>query len=261
MNSRIQTFTITFGDQAENNVGMQKIGSLSNDGFSYEDLSKMYLWFEENGIVCELYNLKCLIDNSTNTDNYDDAYMLIVRNGLDVLLNPHTADDFYVEQNNLEKDTKAYMYGRVVNKNARHNLCFGHISQEPNYEQKMGRIVSFDSVPILNHLRLKFEHILGDKGKNLVAEGNYYYDITKTGISFHGDTERRKVIGVRLGATLPLHFHWFYQNKPVGSRAEFLLNHGDIYVMSEKTTGNDWKKRNTPTLRHAAGAKKYLTIK
>lgn len=31
--------------------------------------------------------------------------------------------------------------------------------------------------------------------------------------------------------------------------------------MSEKATGYDWKLKKIPTLRHAAGAEKYLTIK
>ena len=31
--------------------------------------------------------------------------------------------------------------------------------------------------------------------------------------------------------------------------------------MSEKATGNDWKKSSILTLRHAAGCQKYLTIK
>lgn len=30
--------------------------------------------------------------------------------------------------------------------------------------------------------------------------------------------------------------------------------------MSDKAVGFDWKKKNIPTLRHAAGSKKYLTI-
>jgi hypothetical protein len=30
--------------------------------------------------------------------------------------------------------------------------------------------------------------------------------------------------------------------------------------MSEKATGYDWKKKNTYTLRHAAGSAKYTTI-
>lgn len=36
------------------------------------------------------------------------------------------------------------------------------------------------------------------------------------------------------------------------------LNSGDIYIMDEIATGNNWKLRKTPTLRHAAGAPKYV---
>ena len=39
-----------------------------------------------------------------------------------------------------------------------------------------------------------------------------------------------------------------------------MINHGDIYVMSEKATGYDWKKRNRLTVRHAAGCEKYLKV-
>jgi len=96
----------------------------------------------------------------------------------------------------------------------------------------------------------------------LRAEGNYYYDITKTGTSFHGDTDRMKVVGVRLGNTsLPIHYQWFYQNNPIGNRIILNLNPGDIYVMSQKATGNDWKKKTIYTLHHATGADKYLKIK
>ena len=40
----------------------------------------------------------------------------------------------------------------------------------------------------------------------LMAEGNYYFDTTKCGIGFHGDTERRKVVAVRTGNLLLAHF-------------------------------------------------------
>jgi hypothetical protein len=39
------------------------------------------------------------------------------------------------------------------------------------------------------------------------------------------------------------------------------LQAGDLYIMSDKATGNDWKKSSILTLRHAAGAAKYTTIK
>jgi hypothetical protein len=58
-----------------------------------------------------------------------------------------------------------------------------------------------------------------------------------------------------------LQYQWFQQGKPIGERIEVILNNSDIYFMSDKAVGNDWKKRIIPTLRHAAGAKKYTTIK
>jgi len=36
------------------------------------------------------------------------------------------------------------------------------------------------------------------------------------------------------------------------------FNHGDIYIMSDKAVGNDWKKRKIHTLRHAAGFEQNL---
>jgi hypothetical protein len=39
------------------------------------------------------------------------------------------------------------------------------------------------------------------------------------------------------------------------------LHSGDLYVMSEKAVGTDVKKKKIATLRHAAGASKYLELK
>ena len=95
----------------------------------------------------------------------------------------------------------------------------------------------------------------------MVAEGNYYFDVAKCGIGFHGDAERKKVIALRLGQSIPLHFQWFHKWLPLGERCKLMLNEGDVYMMSQKATGWDWKKYSICSLRHAAGATKYLTIK
>ena len=42
--------------------------------------------------------------------------------------------------------------------------------------------------------------IIPEKCTNMVAEGNYYYDLKKCGIGFHGDAERKKVVAIRVGA-------------------------------------------------------------
>ena len=201
------------------------------------------------------------------------AYILIARRGLNAILDcggggggdcvggGATADDFYHEQIQLEKDSKALMYGRVVDKHARHNLCFGEVSQQPDYASGRGTVVSFAQVPLLDRIRTVLGEVLGECGAALKAEGNYYYDPSKCGIGYHGDSERRKVVGVRVGEAMPLHMTWFHNSKPCSSTHMFQLEHGDVYMFSEKATGCDWKKKVVPTLRHAAGAAKFLKLK
>ena len=152
----------------------------------------------------------------------------------------------------------AFMKGRVVNKRARWNLCFADYDQEPDYENKRGRIVDFKNIPLTQKLRKKFAKVIGDKGNDLMGEGNYYYNSSECGIGFHGDAERRKVVGVRLGASMPLEFQWYCGFKRVGKRRKFVLNHGDVYIMSQKAVGTDWKRSSVSTLRHAAGCAKFL---
>ena len=94
----------------------------------------------------------------------------------------------------------------------------------------------------------------------LNAEANYYYDITKCGIGYHGDAERRKVVAVRMGATMPLYYKWFQNSEPISEPIEVLLNDGDMYIMSEKAVGFDWLKKKVPTLRHATGCSKYTGV-
>lgn len=256
------TITITFGDQAENHVGMQKIGELADEGFSTEELIDAKKLFENKGYLCEIIELNTSLPQKKKI-NTEKATILIVRKGVDCLLQEinQNCDNLYSEQNNLEVDKKAKMYGRIVEKHARHNLCFDVTSQEPNYDTGKGRIIAYSQVPLTNKIRDNLPNYLGNKANNLCAEGNYYFDIKKCGIGFHGDSERRKVIAIRLGATIPLEYQWFYKGEPVGKRIKLTLNHGDLYVMSDKSTGHDWKKKNIYTLRHAAGSKKFLTIK
>lgn len=254
----MDAYTITFGDQAENNVGMQKIGKLSNIGFTYTEVKNLYKKLLEQKYNVELIKLSKLKYSETKVDK---ACVLIIRNGVNTILEENKDNDMYKEQSRLTYDKKALMKGKVKNKNARHNLCFDENSQEPDYENGKGRIIAYKDVPILAKLRSKLPKIFGEKAKNLVAEGNYYYDIRKTGIGFHGDRERRIVIAIRLGAKIPLHYQWFKDGKPIGQRIEIILNHGDMYLMSEKAVGYDWLKKKIPTLRHAAGCNKYLKVK
>ena len=139
--------------------------------------------------------------------------------------------------------------------------CIADHSQEPLYEDGKGRVINFTDVPIAKSLREILPQYIGAKAKNLNAEGNYYYDTSKCSILGHGDVERRRVIAVRLGESFPLTYQWFHKCKPISGRCELILNHGDIYVMSEKAVGSDWLKSSLYTLRHSAGSEKITTWK
>ena len=258
MDKSTSTFTITYGEVAENHARMQQIGELANCGISIEEIKLAQAKFEALGCRCEYIDLNNALDASMKSAA-EPAALLVIRGGVEKLLGV-SADALFDEHKDLPVDKKALMYGRVVNKHARYNLCFSDSDQEPNYKDGKGRIISFARLPLTSQIRAKLPELVGRKALGLQAEGNYYFDVTKCGIGFHGDGERRIVIAVRLGASMPIHYQWFYQNKPVGTRVEAIINHGDIYIMSEKAVGTDWKTRSTYTLRHAAGCSKYLTI-
>lgn len=261
-----ETFTLTYGDCAENHRGMEKIGNEVEDGLSYDDLENIKEYFEEKKIESELHSLKDLLEGEEYDDVLDedveDAYILFARKGINAILGKDGADKLYHEQAVLEKDTKAFMYGRVVNKKARHNLCFSDYTQEADFENKKGTVIKFDDVKLTKKIREEIPKITKRKDlKNLQCEGNYYYDVNKTYIGFHSDLERRVVIACRLGADFPLYFQWYHNCKKYGKLFKVILSHGDMYFMCKKAVGFDGRKRKKFILRHAAGYEKNLNIK
>lgn len=50
-----------------------------------------------------------------------------------------------------------------------------------------------------------------------------------------------------------IYFRGYYKTEPISNTLQINLDGGDLYIMSDKATGNDWHKRNINTLRHAAG--------
>lgn len=249
--------SLTFGDQAENHRGMQVLGDAASTGYTLKDLQTAATRWEALGATTEIIALHEGIEGAA------PAYVLVARQGAQAVLKAHgaTAEELQAEQEALPVDTKAYMYGRVVNKKARHNLCYAAEAQEPEYEKKKGRIVAFKSVPLLDTVRKSIQELLQpEETTPLVCELNLYYDPSVCGIGWHGDTERKKVVCVRLGVSIPLQYRWFHHHATVGDAIPIALHHGDCYVMSDKAVGYDWKSSSILTLRHAAGAAKFFKV-
>ena len=268
--------TITFGDSGENHVGNQQIGVKvkTGQGFNYDDFVNAKEKAENMGFNVEIIDLKSLIQDLIDSENEDKidikrlkpAHIILIK-GLD----KDNADKIYGEMNTFEWDKKYYDTRRkkVLNKRARSNVCFDKESQEPDYENGKGRIVSFNKLPHLTKAKELIGEIFGDKGKNLIGEGNRYEDRTKNGIGYHGDAERLKVVALRVNekdengetGTMPICWNWFYRYQPIGKKLTLNIEHGTIYAMSEYATGFNWKRSSEYTLRHAAGGKKYTTLK
>ena len=259
MDEQKSVFTLTLGDQAENHKGMEILGKMveKGQGFNFEDLLTIQDNLSKIKIKSTIYNLNKAIEGTGIIG--EPAWVLVAENAVNSLLTPlgYNGNDLFSEQAKLDMDTKAFMYGRVVNKHARYNLCFDDFNRDPEYASGKGRIVAFENVPITKGLIGQIEKYFTDKAKGLKGEGNYYYDISKCGIGAHGDSERRKVIAIRMGASMPIYFHWYKDNETIGTKIEIPLNGGDMYVMSEKAVGTDWKMKKIATLRHATGCKKF----
>jgi hypothetical protein len=243
---------ITLGEQSENHFGMVKNGNgLAEKGFSLEEMKKIESEYEGETEWIDLsFRGEC-------------ANVLVLRNCADIFTGGR-ADEMFTELVNLPWDTTYWDVRRAkwLNKHARHNLCFSDTYAELNKEKKSGTVISYNSCPLMHRWKGKMEEMLS-VGK-LEAEGNYYYNVNKTGIGAHGDSERKKVVAVNLsdhGVKREIRWHWFLRHKPIGNMVQVVLNHGDGYIMSEKASGYDWRRSSIPTLRHSAGSEKYLKFK
>ena len=248
MNSCI---TLTFCECSENHVGMEQNGNIAANGYSPENITQVIEYLQTNNYPQENIEKYNLLDYLGANYQGKIPELLVIRN----LISEH--QELYNDLINISWDRKYFDTRRqkVLNKRARANLCFGETEQVADFENKKGTIVSYQSLPRLSDIKNKLQNMIGDQ--DLQCEGNLYDDINKNGIGWHGDAERKKVIGVRLGTSAPLKFRWYKNTTIVGNTLSITLNSGDVYIMTEKTTGNDWKIRNIYTLRHSAISDKY----
>jgi hypothetical protein len=255
-----EAITLTYGDVAENNVGMQQIDSMADSGFTVEQLLTAQALISSCCAteIIKLHEIPLLPNQS---EVLPAATVLIIRAGVTAFLlnDGYSADTMYNEQVNLLPDTTIWStkHGRIVNKVARHNLCFAAEAQTADILNGKGTIIPYSAVPQLDIIRRNLPYLLGPSAANLVVEGNYYYNPKTCGIGYHGDGERRRVVGVRLGVAIPLCFRWYHKNQIISEKLELLLNHGDMYVMSDLAVGTNWKRPTQITVRHAAGCAKY----
>jgi len=256
----MERYAITFGEVAIIHTGSSELGKIRKEGFSLDELKAIQA---NIGKDAEFIELSQDLPDNIRKDN--EAAVLVIRNGVNILLNKDKgANKLLKEQKKLEYDKKYYesRFSKTLNKRARYNIVFGEENVEPSEDFKIFSIKAFKDLKYLNKLRKRIGKYFGEKAKKLNAEGNYYFH-QKSGIGFHGDAERKIVICVSLGDSSVLRYCWRKPGNSLlfGKPIDITVNHGDIYIMSEKATGFDWKYRSKYRLVHAAGYKTYLNHK
>jgi len=235
---------------------MQIIGTLAKSGVSVDRLRELEENLTESGVSCELHDLSQVLEGHCEESVVPEAAVLVIHDGVNKMLGDDEGEaDMLAELQSMPKDRQTFAYGRVVNKHARHNNTMADFSQDPDIANRKGTVVDFKNYPTTCTMRDGLTTLV-QAPTPLVGELNHYFDADKCGIGFHGDAERKIVVGVRLGNGadgLPLKYRWFQHSRPVGPEFRIELNAGDVYIMSEKAVGSDFKKRSILALRHAAG--------
>lgn len=244
------SFTITFSKVVENGPGMEKIGMIAKKGFSDDELITAKPKFEAKGSTVEVVDLNVGLPSGSTP--FADASVLVVRGAAKCFdVDPKLVRSELIKLGD-KWNIKKLMRGKVKNSNARRNMCISDEAQDSDIANGKGTVVAWSELPHLYKIRQQLSEYLGCKASELHAEGNFYHQ-SKSGIGFHGDGERKIVIAMRFGIPLRLHYQAFHRFEPIGQRITIDdLEEGDLYVMGDKATGNDWKHSATITWRHSA---------
>ena len=243
--------THTFCECGENHKGMQQLGSIAAQGVPMADL---------RALAQQRPDLFQIVDLSHGGV---EAGVLLMRGGVEKLLGKGKADALLAESRAQRFDDRFLNTDRnppvVMNKLGRVNNVYADFAQEPDIPAGRGTVVDFATTPLMAALRAALPAALGEWARGLIAETNWYQKVSdaRVGIGFHGDTERRIVVGVRLGeASTPLRFQCYVKSLPVSEETSIELAHGDLYVMSDRAVGWNWKSDLcNPTFRHGTGRK------
>jgi len=260
--------SLTFSNRGENSVGMQIIGGPASQLVTMNMLEAAKLQWEAgngpDGVVnpgeAELHDLSSMLDPQLCSQHDGvGAGVLVLRGFVQRLLGEDAVDkvenELELQHQRGKIDSKALMRGAVKNKNARHNNVMAHFDQEPDHAQGKGTVVKMEDYPTINELSRNAAMWM-QQDNPLICEQNRYYDVKPCGIGWHGDAEREIVLGARFGEAtknMPMMFQAFHRDSPIGPKTSIRLTRGDVYIMTSKAVGTDWRSSSKVTWRHAAG--------
>ena len=186
-----EAFTVTFGDVAENERGMQMIGKQAKTFVSVQRLRMLEQKLVASGTCCKLIDLSLDL-LPTGYQSVPKAAVLVIYGGVMAGLGDDAEEKILKELKSMPKD-KETLYRDwetgntyVVPKKNRYNNTMADYSQDPDIKNGKGTVVNFMEYPHTNRLRCMLSDFIGSD-EPLVAELNDYFEPERCGIGFHGE--------------------------------------------------------------------------
>lgn len=258
------SFTLTFCESAVGEVNTTAIGTRAENGMHIDHMARIQAELGLTGVESDLYLLHSLSFHDSRPPTgvtVPEAGILVIRDGVNALTQrPDALSGCHGELRDMVSknlfDSQRMIRGSVKTMHARTTNVLADHTQKPDLATLKSTVVDIKDFPALDNLRRVLSG-WSDFDGLLVAETNHYPDSFKCGIGWHGDAERKHVLGARVGpgaVNMPLRFQAFYRHEPVGCEVRVEIKSGDVFVLSEKATGYDWRSSSFLTWRHAAGA-------
>lgn len=259
---QIQTsIHLMFCDIASHGEGMQKIGTICDSGFTNEHLLKYYQNLNSDKV--QLYNIKENLP--TTLYKIPDCYVLVMKDFfkdqanefLQILLSNEASDGSNIIGVNW--DMERVSGNNIVNNKLGYKLIFCDLINYWKYPfssyEKRGTIYNSRFMPGLYSFQSMLENQLGYLP---IIDATYYYDINECFTPLHQVKDRKKLVGLGLGATLPLQFRWFHGNVSCSDTVSIPIEHGDLYIISQGAAGIQKEKQTKLYLKYGIGFNKSL---
>lgn len=252
----IPAITITLSEVVSHGESMFEIGQKSEVGFTYEDLIRIYQSLPEG--VCELVNIKDILPKTLY--EIPDAYILIIRgqfrekadNLLKIMMNSeHSVDR---EITGVNWDSTRIVKDRIVENKLFQKLLFLDVGQ--NYKvpfnpvEKRGTVYNATKIKDLYEFTLLMSSVLLT---SFYIEGTNYYNTTECYKPMSQDKKRKKLVNLHLGTSFPINFRWFHNTQAVSDLKSLIINHGDVYIMTDITLGSVKDSVTKLYLKHSLG--------
>ena len=184
------------------------------------------------------------------------ACILVIKNGIELLMESTDAAKLYKEQEQVRYDGRFFDKNKVKVRRAHKTMLFATEGRNASDDYTQPSVTAFSEVPLANKIRTSFQTLLGDRAADLNVNGTKYHTSVyekgddgksmknPSNMGWHGNDNCKIVVGVCLGASASLSFIWRLpgsQKNLTDTRVTIPLTHGDVYVLSEKAIGYDYK--------------------